>query len=270
MRRLRRYAKRRTTYLGLAVMRVLWPLWSRLTCAQRTWPAHVRLSVKARHGARGFDMAWLNVLVSILVLPVFLVFVPGVYEILTGGLPGLPQITPALSNALAVTGTIAALLLGAGWSVYFGHLLARRLQCGLLEWCAIVVLLGNLEGLVLTTPGVMSVPVFAVLLGLIVSALVFYGAALGLAEIRLLGVAHPLARVGVLGAAWWRLISIPLILGGCFLAFEEYLPSRGNLVGPRLALWGLPLVLAGVTGLLASLFIRYRTRRVCLMLLNER
>jgi hypothetical protein len=268
MRRFRRYLRRRIAYTDLMIMRLVWPLWRHLLGARRTWPEHVRLCAKAQRATHGFDMRWLSTSVSLLVVPVFLAFVPGAYDVAVSGL-SMPQIPPAVLNVLAVIGTVIQLLFGAVLTAYFCFLLTRRLQCGLLEWCAIVVLLGNLEGLVLTTPGVLSSPAFAALTGLIVAAFVFYGAVVGLIEIRLLGVSHPLARVGVLIAAWWRLAVVPLILGGCFLAFEEYLPSRGNLVGPKLAAWGLPFVVAGIAGLLESIAIRYRARRACWLVLNS-
>jgi hypothetical protein len=153
------------------------------------------------------------------------------------------------------------LLCGLFMVFYFGHLLLRRLQCSLLEWCAIIILLGNAEALLFTTPGILKSVTFAIPVSVLIAAWVLYGSTLGLVQARLLGVEQAAGRLGILLAAWWSLAGWSLLLGGALLSAWGYGETGQRLIGPWLGAWRVPLVVAGLCGLLVGWWVRSKARK---------
>lgn len=168
------------------------------------------------------------------------------------------------NGALERTFLATSLVAGALMLLYFGHLLLMRLQCSLLEWCLIIVLLGNLEGLIFSTAGILRHPVVASGLGVAVAVWVLYGAALGLVRSTLCGASGAWPRVGLLLGAWLELAAPALVWwGGMLWWFGE------DPLGPYLGRWGLRLAILGILGVGIGLWLQRRTISVARRVVGE-
>lgn len=166
------------------------------------------------------------------------------------------------ANDWAVLGVCVAFL--AALIAYCSHLLFRRMQCSLLEWCAIILALGNLEGLLLTTPGMFASTFLCGLLAPLTAAWIFYGTLRGLAQAQLLGLAHPAARVALLCANWFTLAAPAMIVLAVGLHF-----GKSEVIGRSLAAWATPLIVVGSAGLALRIWLAAKTVQAARKILGK-
>ena len=167
---------------------------------------------------------------------------------------------PATEWAAAIGGGGFAVLL----CLYFAWILFRRLQCSLLELMAIVAFLGNAEGLLFSTPGVLRMTAGSWALAPLLAAWVLYGAVMSLAQGRLLGLERSLPRLLLLFANWFILAAPAMLIAGAFLGIGEMhdaASSFGGLVSPAMARWGGPLAVAGLSGCCLHFWLAVKTGR---------
>lgn len=163
------------------------------------------------------------------------------------GLWAAPNVT--VQTVVTWTLVTSALLM----ALYFGHILFFRLQCSLLEFCVIIAALGNLEGMLLTTPGIFSVGRdWVMVLAPLGVAWLFYGAVIGLVQAELSGRRSAPARLFHIVAGWLSTGSLAMLGLGAILWFGRH---ETRLITKNLSVWGLPLLIAGAIGL--ALGFRY-------------
>lgn len=145
---------------------------------------------------------------------------------------------------------------------YFIWLYFKRTPAGLMENVLGMIVLGNIEGLMLTTQGIWMDPWVAVILGLAVACWVVKALVLGVMQAELLGIqggvkrgAHLFVQLG------YSLAPALLILGLCFF-FPDYAPWDAQVfIGePRKAL-GLPLLLAAFIFIIAGFTLTRKARK---------
>jgi hypothetical protein len=153
----------------------------------------------------------------------------------------------------------AALSIGVLVTVYFVHLLFARMQCSLAEWIVLVLALGNVEGLLMSTPYVRQLGWVAVVTAMLLAALVLYGFVMGLSEARLLGVRKTAPRLMLIVANWLSLPSPILLLGGIALWIGRGAFSQG--VSPAMATWAGPLFAMGLVGVGVGISVSVVARR---------
>jgi len=133
-----------------------------------------------------------------------------------------------------------------------------------LELMAIVAFLGNAEGLLFSTPGVLRMTAGSWALAPLLAAWVLYGAVMSLAQGRLLGLERSLPRLLLLGANWFILAAPAMLIAGAFLGIGE-LQDAGEsirgLVSPAMARWGGPLAVAGLSGCCLHFWLALMTGR---------
>jgi hypothetical protein len=221
-------------------------LFWRITEADRRLWALLR---RRREPQPAFDPRWLGLLVTFCALATALNFFLGLTK-------------PALHTAVEIVDALFAAVL----CLYFAVLLLRRFQCSLLEWCVVLVVLGNIEGLVLTTPGLLSIGWGWVLcVAGIAAAWVLSGAAHGLASARLLGVTNPFSRLALLAAHWLTGAAPALLIAGYVLAIPEEKRFPGGewsaalrhlYVPPQMRGVGIVLLVCGAVGVLIRFLLR--------------
>jgi hypothetical protein len=148
--------------------------------------------------------------------------------------------------------------------LYFGHLLLRRLQCSLLEFMVIVTLLFNLEGLLLTSRGLLSMgPLWTSGTAALAAGWVLYGAVSALISARLLRVSKSTHRLGLLVASWLGSAAPAIALMGLLLAFGRKAGLSGgridrlmrSVIAPRMESLGVALLVLGVAGILLHCYL---------------
>jgi hypothetical protein len=166
-------------------------------------------------------------------------------------------------------GYVAAGPLGMGWnllapalgvalSLYFGHLLLFRMQCSLLEWLVGSILLASMEGLLLSTPGVLTNVGFVLLLAPMLCAWILFAMIRALVTARILKF-----EAAALRAAWIVVHVLLLLAPGAFIAgLGIYLGKDiPHLSGSEFTPFGMPLLVAGGVGLVINFFLNGRTKR---------
>jgi len=138
-------------------------------------------------------------------------------------------------------------------AIYFGHILFFRLQCSLLEFCVIIAALGNLEGLLLTTPGIFSVGRdWVIVLAPLGVAWLFYGAVIGLVQAELCDRRGTFARLFHIAAGWLSTGAPALLALGAILWFGR---NEKRVITPNLAVWAIPMLVAGALGIVLRFWI---------------
>lgn len=151
--------------------------------------------------------------------------------------------------------TIGALTMAA----YFGHILLFRLQCSLLEFCLIIAALGNLEGLLLTTPGIFSVGrEWVMVLAPLGVAWLFYGAVIGLMQAELSGRRGTLSRLFHIVSGWLNTGALAMLSVGVFICSYR---ERTQLIPKNLGTWAIPLMVLGALGLVLRFWLGRAARR---------
>ena len=207
------------------------------------WKQHRQRNQTQAKIAVGFDLAWARWGLTVCTL----LFALNLEDF-------GPLMQSVTTKANAAIGTLMAL--------YFAHLLFFRLQCSLLELCAIVAVLGNAQGLLLTTPGLTLTGPFGLYLIPLLTAWVLYGAVKGLVQGKLLSVSTAHVRLLLLFANWFTLAAPALVLAGFVLCFGRDLGSTLQAVISRpMALWGIPILIFGVFGICGSIWLDRRTSR---------
>lgn len=160
---------------------------------------------------------------------------------------------------------ISSLVCTTALCAHFAWLLFFRLQCSLLEWCAIIMLLGNAEGLLVTTPGFAGMRIMWGLVPL-VAAWCFYGAVKGLTWAGIMDVTTSGRRMALLVAGWLSLAAPAMLLAGVALPIGR--AARG-LVSRDMAAWGVPLIVVGAVGMLVRYCVERRVAHVARAVLDS-
>ena len=216
------------------------------------WWARRRQRKKNREAlAKGFDLGWLALLLFTLAL-----------------LSQQFWIDDATVRAIvtySVTGC------AAGLSVYLGHILLARLQCSLLEFLALIFLLGNVMGILLTTPSFFYIGWrWMLTLSLFLLDWVLLGAVAGLTHARILGVDSQFKRLLFIVGAWLIIAARACLLAGLLLCLPTFVETQlQNVIGARLMHWGPVLLVIGVAGIIVHLVIAHRVKRAARKILNE-
>lgn len=215
-----------------------------------TWFAgRRRNAVRRKEAAHGFDVGWLRWAVSVLALA----SITNLFSII----PGVMRIATIANGALGM------LLL-----CYFGHLLLRRLQCSLLEFCVLIAMLGNMLGWLVTIPGISGNPPALVSASALLSAWVLYGAVMGLTHARLLAADRQLARLALMAFVWLSTAAPVLIFVSATIWFFKN-TGKGLLVSPDIERWALPFFVVGLCGLVLRLVMTIVTVRSARRILGE-
>ena len=143
--------------------------------------------------------------------------------------------------------------------VYSGWLLLRRLQCSLLELCVVICVLGNVEGLLLTTPGILSYGWAMWALAPLSAAWILGGAVKAAAQARILGEVDPLPRVTLLLLNWLALASPAMLIAGLLLHYGRLFSNV--LVSRNMAARSPLLIALGAAGTLLFIALEYRVNR---------
>jgi len=151
---------------------------------------------------------------------------------------------------------------------YFGHILLRRLQCSLLEFCVLALVLGNLLGLVFSLPGVAKSPFLAVTLGLFCSAWVLHGMVAGFVQAELLKIRRAAPRALYLVASWWGSLA-PVLLAAAAALFWLPRGSLSDWIAPPMFAWRIPFVVLGTAGTVLRFVFEWRARRAARQVLGE-
>jgi hypothetical protein len=152
--------------------------------------------------------------------------------------------------------------------LYFLLILFRRFQCSLLEFLVVSIVLGNVEGLLLTTPGFYSLGWFwGLCIAGIAAAWILSGAASSIAAARILNVQHSAQRVILLVVHWWIAAVPALVVLGSVLAFgRTYIGKEWGAINiyivPQMVSWGYIFLGCGVVGMIVRFFLCRRIRRV--------
>jgi hypothetical protein len=174
----------------------------------------------------------------------------------------LATVVPFVATALLIHNNgdmlyawIPAAVFGGLLCIYFGHILLFRLQCGLFELLVMTAVLGLIEGLMLSTPGVTRI---ALWLSPLVLAWILYGAVVGLARARLLNATSTRASVlhmfaAWLGIAWMALAALSITMWS--------LSEQSTLVSPEMKAWCWPLFILAVIGLALDIWLGVKTSR---------
>lgn len=216
----------------------------------------------------GFDTGrWARVLLTLAALAATAAIAAQiVYEVLDG-LPILPIIPPASATLLWSLSAVSAgycLLL----SLYLGHLFFARLQCSLLEFFAVVTILGICEGLLFNTPGMLAAPRLCLLIAAAIPPWLLAGAVEGLVDARLLRVSRPAVRLSFIlaecgGAASHAVIGVGILL---------WTKGPGNKIAPYISddmsHWGLAVMIFGILGLLGGGTLGFLAKRAAKKLLE--
>lgn len=228
-------------FLYQSIWRWLEPLWAR---PRRAWTNRRLRRRSWSMAARGFDLGWLRWLLSFCMLVALTEFFP---------------LHPVLIwTALAANAAFGLLL-----SLYLGHLLFRRLQCSLLEWSMLILVLGNGVGLLFSS--FTGMPLWLSLVPLIV-AWALYGAVLGLVQAEILGLKRSHARVCLMLAGWLSSASPAFLIVGACLWYSQ---DQKNLVSAHMALWIMPLLGTGLSGFIADIYLTYKSRRAARAMVDE-
>jgi hypothetical protein len=209
------------------------------------WLERRRLRARIVQISRGFDLRsarWLATLCTPLIVANFLPF------------------SPALEWAARFGGGAFAILV----CVYFSWMLFRRLQCSLLEFIALTAFLGNAEGIVWSTPGVLRMTAGSWALAPLIAAWVFYGAVMSLAQARLLGLEKGAPRLLLLFANWFILAAPAMLIAAGALLYGITKGTAGpmqGLVSPGMANWAAPLFLLGAAGCCLHLWLAAKIGR---------
>ena len=209
------------------------------------WRKRRALRARIVQTSRGFDLRsarWLATLCAPLIVANFLPLGPG------------------LEWTARIGGGAFAILV----CVYFSWILFRRLQCSLLEFIVLTAFLGNAEGIVWSTPGVMRMTPGSWALAPLIAAWVFYGAVMSLAQARLLGLEKAAPRLLLLFANWFILAAPAMLIAAGMLLYGMTHGAAGSmqgLVSPGMANWARPLLLFGAAGCCLHLWLAARIGR---------
>jgi hypothetical protein len=138
-----------------------------------------------------------------------------------------------------------------------------------LEFIAVAIALGNLEGLLLTMPGFHSLSWgWMLCLAGITAAWIFSGAANANAAARILKVEHSGQRLILLGAHWLTAATPALLMLGAVLAFgrnarfldKSWAEKLSTYIAPQMASWGEMVFACGVCGIFVRLYLH---RKIC-------
>ena len=199
--------------------------------------------------ARGFDSAWLRYLTTLTLLTVFVFFF----------LMGYSWVRNVFQWIVLVTGGLV--------TCYYLHLLFVRMQCSLAEWMVLILALGNVGGLLFSTPHLGQIGSMAAVVATLLAALVLHGFVMGLADAQLMGVQGAVPRMLLIFANWLALPSPVLLLSGLALWL-----GRGEspiAVSPAMAAWAAPLIAVGGIGVVLLAVISFLVRRRAKRLLGE-
>ena len=200
------------------------------------WRRRVRI-LKER--SAGFDLRWAVMLACLLAL--------------TSAAWPIPNLTV---QQIIPWAAMAAALLAV---LYFGHILFFRIQCSLLEFLLIIAALGNLEGMLLTTPGIFSVGRdWVMVLAPLGVAWLFYGAVIGLVQAKLSGRVGTFARLFYIVAGWLS-TGAPAMVGlGTALWMGRH---ETRVITRNLSAWAIPLLTAGVCGAFLRFWLSRTAKR---------
>ncbi|HYF52514.1 MAG TPA: hypothetical protein VEJ63_24110 [Planctomycetota bacterium] len=164
------------------------------------------------------------------------------------------------------TGALVALnAFALALCAYYFWLLFRRLQCSLVELCLVIGMLGNVEGILLTTPSLMGSPGMWALLPLS-AAWIVAGAVKSSAQCALLGITAPLRRAGMLLLNWMLLASPALLLAGGVLYFGQHMAEA--FISRGMAEWGFWMIPLGALGCIVGVMMEIRVTRAARALLG--
>jgi hypothetical protein len=174
-------------------------------------------------------------------------------------------------DCVRVAAGINNVVFGVLLCVYFGHILLRRLQCSLLEFSLLIVVLGNALGLLLTTPGVYYLGwTWITALLSVVTGWVLFGAVGGLTQARLLNATRPLSKVGFMLSGWLTTAAPALVIGGAALWLSRWGDAQiSAFVSPNMSTWGIPLLLAGIVGAGLYFWLARKAGLAARAILNE-
>lgn len=162
------------------------------------------------------------------------------------------------SGPLGAGWNLLAPVLGVALSLYFGHLLLFRMQCSLLEWLVGSILLASMEGLLLSTPGVLANVGFVLLLAPMLCAWILFAMIRALVTARILNVEATWQR------ALWIIFHAALLLapGALIAGVGIYLGGDiPHLSGSEFTPFGLPLMVLGGVGLAVNSLVVWKTKR---------
>jgi hypothetical protein len=157
------------------------------------------------------------------------------------------------------TGLIGSMGFSLALAVYYGWILLRRLQCSLLELWFLIAMLGIVEGLLVSAPGLLTLGSPLLSLVPLSAAWILGGAVKAMAQARLFDLHHVGARIGLIFANWFSLASPALLLVGLTLYFGRGINDA--LVSRTLAGAGLPLFIAGGVGLVVYIALEIFSAR---------
>jgi hypothetical protein len=203
------------------------------------WLERRRLKARLVQTSRGFDLRsarWLATLCAPLIAANFL------------------SSSPAVEWTARIGGGAFAILV----CVYFSWILFRRLQCSLLEFIVLTAFLGNAEGIVWSTPGVLRLTPGSWALAPLIAAWVLYGAVMSLAQARLLGLEKAAPRLLLLFANWFILAAPAMLIAAGALIYgiaHGTADSMQGVVSPGMANWAGPLLLLGAAGCCLHLWL---------------
>ena len=152
---------------------------------------------------------------------------------------------------------------------YFAWLYFRRTQAGLLENILGMVVLGNAEGLVLSTPGLWNDPMSAVLLGMAIVCWVFKSMVFGIVQADILeSNAGPRRSLLILIHLGYALAPALLAIGLTF-HFSSELPSDLKLyIDPGRHALGVPILIIAAIFVVFGVVLEFKTRHVARRMLE--
>jgi hypothetical protein len=144
-------------------------------------------------------------------------------------------------------------------AAYFGHILLFRLQCSLLEFCLIIAALGNLEGMLLTTPGIFSIGrEWVMVLAPLGVAWLFYGAVIGLMQAELCGRRGAFMRLFHIVSGWLNTGALAMLGMGTALWLYRH---DTKMLTRNVSAWAIPLMVLGALGLVLRFWLGRSARR---------
>lgn len=178
-----------------------------------------------------------------------------------------PAVFVSLNEPLIWAGIVGANGFAILLCLYFGAILLRRLQCSLLELCVVIGALGNVEGILLTTPGMLRFGPAMWALAPLAAAWILGGAVKAAVQARILGEVDPLPRVALLLLNWFTLAAPALLLAGTLLHYGRLLNDA--VVSANMAAWAPLLIPIGAAGTLLSLIWEIKISRAARLVLRQ-
>jgi len=153
---------------------------------------------------------------------------------------------------------VVACIFFAAMSLHFLLLLFRTLHFTLLELFAAAMLIGTVNGLLLSMPGIFATPLIAALLALSVTAWVFYGVVHGLVCARLLGISHSRGRMNCIAIAWFSSAAPAFLISAVLLLTYSAQPF---LVTESMKSLAAPFFATGALGILLKIALIRKVNR---------